>query len=260
VRLPTAGDPTLERTSTTGRDATQRDEVETQQAPTATGSGPTPWVLSSCPERADLVDGIELATAERTDLADFLATLTPHQWAAPSLCERWRVRDVVAHVTSFDGTSLLGMFRRVVRGRIVHANQVAVDELASLSTEELLHRLRAQLRPQGLATILGGRLALLDVTIHHQDIRRPLGMPREIPVERLRCVLGDSLRSPELPGWHLARGVRLAPTDLDWRHGRGPEVTGPAEAMLMAIAGRRSAIEELGGPGRQVVARRLARR
>ncbi|MEP7161933.1 MAG: DinB family protein, partial [Dermatophilaceae bacterium] len=97
------------------------------------------------------------------------------------------------------------------------------------------------------------------VTIHHQDIRRPLGMPRQIPAERLRWVLGDSVRSPELPGWRLARGVRLAPTDLDWSHGSGPEVTGPAEAMLMAIAGRSSAVGELAGPGQPVVAGRLAR-
>ena len=205
------------------------------------------------------MNGIEMATAERTDLADFLATLTPEQWEAPSLCERWRVRDVVAHVMSFDGVSLLGMLRRAIRGRIVHINQVGVDELASLSTEQLLDRLRAHLRPQGLATTFGGRLALLDVTIHHQDIRRPLGMPRQIPAERLRCVLGDSVRSPELPGWHLSRGVRLTPTDLDWSHGSGPEITGPAEAVLMAVAGRQSAVEELAGPGQPVLASRLAR-
>src|SRR5690349_16903262 len=200
-----------------------------------------------------------MATAERTDLADLLETLTPGQWEVPSLCQGWRVRDVVAHVMSFDGVTLLGMFRRAIRGRILHINQVGVDELASLTTEQLLHRLRARLRPQGLATVLGGRLALLDVTIHHQDIRRPLGMPRQIPADRLRWVLRDSVRSPELPGWRLARGVRLAPTDLDWRHGSGPELTGPAEALLMAITGRATAIEELGGPGQLVVARRLAR-
>lgn len=200
-----------------------------------------------------------MATAERTELADLLATLTPEQWVAQSLCERWRVRDVVAHVMSFDGVGLLDMAHRVIRGRIVNANQVWVDELASLSTEQLLDRLRARLRPQGLAATFGGRLALLDVTIHHQDIRRPLGLPRRIPAERLRCVLGDSLRTPELPAWHLARGLRLTPTDLDWSHGRGPELTGPAEALLMAITGRRSAIGELSGPGRQVLARRLAR-
>ena len=78
---------------------------------------------------------LEMATAERTDLADFLATLTLDQWEAPSLCERWRVRDVVAHVMSFDGVNLLGLLRRAVRGRLIHLNQVGVDELASLSTE-----------------------------------------------------------------------------------------------------------------------------
>jgi uncharacterized protein (TIGR03083 family) len=205
------------------------------------------------------VNGLDTTTAERTDLADFLATLTPEQWEAPSLCEGWRVRDVVAHVMSFDSVSALGMFRRAIRARFVDVNQVGVDELASLSTEQLLHRLRAHLRPQRLATTFGGRLALLDVTIHHQDIRRPLGLPRQIPAERLRWVLAASLRSPELPGWRLARGVRLRTTDLDWSHGSGPEVTGPAEAVLMAIAGRVSVIGELTGPGQPVVARRLAR-
>lgn len=201
-----------------------------------------------------------MATAERTDLVGLLATLTPEQWEAQSLCARWRVRDVVAHVIGFDGVSLLSLLGRVVRGRIVDANQVWVNELASLSTDELLERVQARLRPQGLATSFGGRLALLDVTVHHQDIRRPLDLPRQIPAERLRCVLGDSLRTPELPGWHLARGVRLTTTDLDWSHGKGPELTGPAEAVLMAVTGRHSVIGELTGPGQQVVARRLGRR
>lgn len=201
-----------------------------------------------------------MATAERTDLADLLATLTPDQWEAPSLCEGWRVRDVVAHVMSFDDVTLLGMFRRAVRARFVGINQVGVDELASLSNEELLGRLRDRLRPRGLATTFRGRLALLDVTIHHQDIRRPLGKPRQIPADRLRVVLADAVLSPELPAWHLTRGMRLAPNDLDWRHGRGPEVTGPAEAVLMAVTGRVSALRELGGPGLPVLAGRIARR
>ncbi|SHU06674.1 DinB family protein [Mycobacteroides abscessus subsp. abscessus] len=205
------------------------------------------------------MDGLEMATAERTDLADLLETLTPEQWEAPSLCAGWRVRDVVAHVMSFDEVGLLGMLRRAVRGRIIHVNQMGVDELAALTTEQLLRRLRAHLRPQRLATTLGGRLAVLDVTIHHQDIRRPLGIPRRIPAERLRWVLSASLYSPELPAWYLARGIRLAATDLDWTHGSGPEVTGPAEAMLMAITGRRSALGELAGPGQRVLAGRLAR-
>lgn len=66
--------------------------------------------------------------------------------------------------------------------------------------------------------------------------------------------------SPELPAWRLARGLRLSPTDLDWTHGSGPEVTGPAEAVLMAITGRPSAIGELAGPGQPVLNARLGNR
>lgn len=201
---------------------------------------------------------LEMATAERADLAEFLATLTPGQWEAGSLCAGWRVRDVVAHVMSFD-VALADVLRRAVRARFADINQVGVSELASLSTGQLLDRLRDRLRPQKLATMLGGRLALLDVTIHHQDIRRPLGKPRQIPSDRLRVVLADAVRSPELPAWHLSRGVRLAPNDLDWCRGRGPEVTGSAEALLMAVSGRASVLGELGGPGLPVLSGRVSR-
>jgi len=36
---------------------------------------------------------------ERASLADLLAELTPEEWARPSLCTGWRVRDVAAHLT-----------------------------------------------------------------------------------------------------------------------------------------------------------------
>lgn len=200
-----------------------------------------------------------MTTAERTELVDLLSGLKPEQWQADSLCQGWRVRDVVAHIMSFDDLSLVGMLRRAAKARFTDINQVAVDELASLETAQLLDRLRAHLRPTGLATTFRGRLALLDVTIHHQDIRRPLGKPRQIPAERLRCVLHDALLSPELPARRLARGVRLSPSDLDWSHGSGPEIAGPAEAVLMAITGRASALGDLRGPGVSVVAGRLVR-
>ena len=45
---------------------------------------------------------MEMAREERENLADLLAQLTPQQWEQPSLCERWRVRDVVAHMIGYD--------------------------------------------------------------------------------------------------------------------------------------------------------------
>ena len=37
---------------------------------------------------------------ERQALLEYLETLTPEQWDAPSLCAEWRVRDVVGHTVS----------------------------------------------------------------------------------------------------------------------------------------------------------------
>jgi Mycothiol maleylpyruvate isomerase N-terminal domain len=45
-----------------------------------------------------------------------LATLTPERWGSPSLCDSWRVRDVVAHVFSYEDLGLPGLVGRFVSG------------------------------------------------------------------------------------------------------------------------------------------------
>ena len=64
-----------------------------------------------------------------------------------------------------------------------------------------------------------------------------------------------SLRLPQVlePGDHV-----LLPTDVDWTHGDGPEVSGPGEALIMAAAGRRVALDELTGDGVATLAERIA--
>ena len=49
----------------------------------------------------------------------------------------------------------------------------------------------------------------------------------------------------------------LVATDLDWSYGRGPEVHGTGEALLMAMAGRSDALRDLTGPGGPKLAARL---
>jgi hypothetical protein len=44
-------------------------------------------------------------------------------------------------------------------------------------------------------------------------------------------------------------GVRLVATDMEWSRGNGPEVNGSAEALVMVMAGRRRALDELSGKG-----------
>jgi hypothetical protein len=44
-------------------------------------------------------------------------------------------------------------------------------------------------------------------------------------------------------------GLTLVASDMAWSHGAGPEVRGPAEALVMAMAGRRVALTDLTGDG-----------
>lgn len=202
-------------------------------------------------------DLMPMARAERADLADFLATLEPQDWEAPSLCTRWSVKDVVAHVISYEELGPLGLLKRFAKGRVVRANQVGVDEFAKLTPQQLLEFLRGHLQPRGLTAGFGGMIALVDGTIHHQDIRRALDRPREVPPERLARILPLVPGNPRLGAGRRIRGLRLRATDLEWTHGDGPEVTGPGEALLMAMSGRPAALADLGGPGHATLADRL---
>jgi uncharacterized protein (TIGR03083 family) len=108
--------------------------------------------------------------------------------------------------------------------------------------------------PPGSAAASGS----VDCLIHHQDIRRPLGLPREVPPERLLEALKIALKAPVIPAKSNANGLRLVATDLDWNHGEGAEVAGPAEALLLTLAGRTDALDELEGPGQPKLRERVA--
>ena len=194
---------------------------------------------------------LELARAEREDFADFLAGLAPEQWRSPSLCAGWSVRDVAAHCVSFEGLSPAELAARFLRGRLQtdRINEIAVAALADRSTDDLIALLRDNATPHGLGAGFGGRVALTDNMIHQQDIRRPLGLARRIPVERLTAALDFVRYAPTIRGAWLARGVRLTATDVPWAFGKGPEVRGRGEALLLVMAGRRAALADLDGPG-----------
>ena len=205
------------------------------------------------------VDVRRLAREERADFAAFLATLSPQQWQAPTLCTRWRVRDVVAHVISYDDLDTRGLLACLVHGRLrpSQVNAAALARYDAHSPEQLLALLADHLRPRGLHAALGGRVGLAETLIHHQDIRRPLGQPRLIPPQRLLPALRTALIAPDIGNVWRIRGVRLVATDLGFSAGVGPEVRGTGEALLMTIAGRRGVVGELSGPGQRKLACRI---
>ena len=44
-------------------------------------------------------------------------------------------------------------------------------------------------------------------------------------------------------------GLKLVASDMEWTCGDGPEVRGAGEALLMAMCGRKSALDDLSGDG-----------
>ena len=192
-----------------------------------------------------------LARDERTDLLELLRSLSEEQWTAPTLCSRWDVAQVAVHHVGYDEVGVLGLATLLVRGlgSPARMNDLALQRYADAGPDQVLDLVARNLEPRGLSAGFRGGLALTDGLIHHQDIRRALGLPRDVPEERLRPVLGIALGAPTLPARRNARGLTLRATDLDWSTGAGPEVEGPAEALLMAVAGRAQALGDLGGAG-----------
>ncbi|KUI14394.1 DinB family protein [Mycobacterium lehmannii] len=202
---------------------------------------------------------MQMAREEREDFAALLDQLTPEQWDQPSLCTDWRVRDVVAHVISYEDLSRPQAVARMALGLLRHRNPNAIGVAlnADKSPSELTALMRKYARPRGSTAGFDGRIALTDGMVHQQDIRRPLDMPRLIKPERLVVALEFTKYAPFLRGAWRARGLRLVATDLDWTHGSGPEVRGSGEALLMAMAGRGAALSDLDGPGKARLAQRL---
>ncbi len=111
----------------------------------------------------------------------------------------------------------------------------------------------------GIAKTISKKEGFVDHTIHHQDIRRPLGRSRSIPDDRLIAAL-DAM--PTIGGFVKSKqrmdGLRWTATDVEWTFGDGPEVTGPAEALILLASGRPAPIDEARGDGVATLKERVA--
>lgn len=206
-----------------------------------------------CGTVSGMGDNFDLIARERRALADLLATLTPEQWTAPSLCGAWTVKDVAAHLLVGPTAGLpeftWAMFR--ARGRFHIANQVMVRNRSALAADELVQLLRDHAESRFTPPGMDWRVPLTDVLIHREDIAVPLGLPQDRPVELWHYAL-DLLVHPKSRkafGVPPLPAVTLSATDLDWSAGLGPEITGPSSAIGLALSGRPALADRLTGEG-----------
>jgi uncharacterized protein (TIGR03083 family) len=89
-----------------------------------------------------------------------------------------------------------------------------------------------------------------ETIIHSEDIRRPLGIKHDYPADALIQV-ADFFKTSNLIIGTKRRidGLTLRATDATWSHGTGPEVSGPMLSLVMAMTGRKPALEDLSGEG-----------
>ena len=189
----------------------------------------------------DLIPG--LVGAEYLALADVLETLTPAEWDTASLCEGWRIREVVAHMTMparYSEEEFMRELRDCGFDFTRLSNQVAARD-AGLPTADLVAQLRSEVM-RGWTPPGGGYAGALNhVVVHGLDVTVPLGRPAVTSAPALRAVL-DGLTAG---GVHEHFGVdvggrRLVATDLDWSYGAGQAVRGSGQDLVLMLTGRRA--------------------
>jgi uncharacterized protein (TIGR03083 family) len=191
------------------------------------------------------------AHAERAALADDLAGLDEAQWAQPSLCGRWVVEQVVAHLTAAASIGPLRWCACVLGARFDFDlyNDRRLAEHRGATPAETLERFRRVIT--STTAPLGPTAAWLgEVVVHAQDIRRPLGLLRTPSVDVVTPVARSYARRDFTVASRSAiNGLRLEATDGSFAAGTGPLVSGATLALTMAMAGRRAYCDDLAGPG-----------
>jgi len=200
--------------------------------------------------RSSLEDTWVDITALRTELVDLLAGLPDQAWDTTSLCPGWLVRDVAAHVLLPPRLSLLAL-PGLARSRFDVARYVHDDAVrrAAAPVPELLTAFRHAVDRTWLPPTRRPEHLLADLYIHTQDIRWPLGLRVPAAPDLLRAVLRTVAADRVIGDPARVAGLSLIATDVDWSAGGGPEVAGPAEALVLVMSGRRAALSELHGAG-----------
>ncbi len=201
----------------------------------------------------------KLIHAEREAVADMLEALTPEQWAERSLCGTWCVQQAAGHIVG-GAEQTPGNFMTAMAANGFRFNRMidkAARGIGACPPDEIIARLRARTtttnRPPGPTTTMLG-----EVVVHGEDIRHPLGLSADHAPDGLVACF-DMYKTANFPVGTKRRiaGLRLRPDDLEWSHGDGPEVTGPARSMLLVMTGRPGAVDDLAGEGVATLRSRL---
>ncbi|WBQ03539.1 maleylpyruvate isomerase family mycothiol-dependent enzyme [Kribbella sp. CA-293567] len=196
--------------------------------------------------------------AERLSFADLLDDLRDDEWTVDSLCAGWTVQDVAAHLTLSTrltlGMAIWGAIK--ARGSFDRMEaDLARKRATRFGRAELIEQIRSTAGSERHAPGSSPIDCLLDALVHGQDIARPLGRPRPMPVEPTIAALEHVRTSAFYGARKRLRGVKLVATDVDWSGGEGPdELHAPLADLILLASGRPAGLTNATGPGRARIA------
>jgi uncharacterized protein (TIGR03083 family) len=211
---------------------------------------------------ADDANTWRMIHAERAAMADRLEDLTPDQWAAQSLCAGWTVRLAAAHIVAGAEQTPASFVSGLLKAGLRFNTMIDRDahRLGALQPAQIVERLRRRTAttngpPAPAMAMLG------EVVVHREDLLRPLGARGEPAEDAVNACL-EMYTAANFPvgGKKRIHGLRLISTDSGWSHGDGPEVTGPALSLLLAMTGRPAGLDGLSGDGASQLGKRLPAR
>lgn len=180
--------------------------------------------------------------AERARLVEMLEKLPESDWDHDSLCEGWRVREVVAHLTMPYRTRPLAMAAGMLRSRMKFdrfADATARHDTAMYSSAQLLGFLSDNSTTVWHPPGGGDDGALSHDVIHSLDTTEPLGLPGP-PAKRIGLVLRHG-GARALKHFGATVNQTLVATDTDFTLGTGPVRELPGKEILLIVANRRPA-------------------
>ncbi len=183
-----------------------------------------------------------LLAAELQRLAATLDSLDESSWSAPSLCEAWAVRNVVAHLTTPARYDAERFGQELAKDGFDF--QTMSDRLSLRDGDLPTVALLADLRSDTLAAFEqpGGGWAgsISHVVIHGLDVTLPLGLDRAAGDEATRLVLDGLVSSGDRTLFGVEIGGRTwRATDLAWEHGTGSPHAATAGELVAVLSGRR---------------------
>ena len=173
-------------------------------------------------------------------LADLLTATSVDTWDAPSLCEKWLVRHVIAHVTMPARLTpeQFGAEMATAGGDFTTLSNTVAMRDASLPVDDLLDQLRSPRLHAWQPPGGGAAGALSHAVIHSLDVTVALDRPPVAPAEAATAVLEQLTASGgSWFGVDLAE-VRLEATDIDWSWGRGQLIRADSGCLVALLSGR----------------------